>query len=164
MQRSQARETAFIYYFEKLFNPEISWDELTELAAESEVLQGDAFTRTLFEAAVVSVEEADGEIRRYLKNWRLERLPKTVLAILRLSVAELLSTKDVPPGVVANEAVELAKKYATPKDASFINGVLGSFIRARQKPAEPAASAGAEAPAETAAPAGPAADEGAGQA
>ena len=76
-------------------------------------------------------EEIDAEISKYLKKWKLERLPKVSLAILRLSAAEILYSKDVPPGVVANEAVNLAKKYATKEDASFINGVLGSLIRAR---------------------------------
>ena len=131
LPRSQSRETAFIYYFEKLFHPEATYVELRELAEEVDLPFGDGFTETLFTQTVESSERTDEIIRRYLKKWRLERLPKTVLAILRLSVAEIMCTKDVPPAVIANEAVELAKKYASPQDASFINGLLGSFIRER---------------------------------
>lgn len=51
------------------------------------------------------------------------------LTVLRLSFCELLYFPDIPVRVSINEAVELAKKYATEEDASYINGVLGTFVR-----------------------------------
>lgn len=136
MSRSQSREQAFIFTFEKMFNPELTYDEMLALVAESELFAPDDFTGSLYNLTEQHTEEADAEIKKYLKKWRLERLPKVSLAILRLSVCEILFSGDVPPGVIANEAVNLAKKYATKEDASFINGVLGSLIRART-PQEP---------------------------
>ena len=53
-------------------------------------------------------------------------LKKTSLCILRLSIFEIKYMEDIPVSVSINEAVELAKKYATPEDASFINGILSS--------------------------------------
>ena len=131
MGRSQSREQAFILTFEKMFNPELTYEEMQTLVAESELFTPDDFTGALYQLTESHTEAADTQIRKYLKKWRLERLPKVSLAILRLAVCEILYSGDVPAGVVANEAVNLAKKYATKEDASFINGVLGSLIRAQ---------------------------------
>ena len=132
MKRSQARESAFIMIFETIFNPEYSLAQMKEFAAESELFRIDDFTERLYTAAVTHVEELDAEITKYLKGWRLERLSRPALAILRLAFAELTYLQDVPASVTVNEAVELAKKYAGEKDAPFINGVLGSAVRSRQ--------------------------------
>ena len=58
-----------------------------------------------------------------------ERLSRTTLAILRCAVCEILYLDDVPDSAAVNEAVELGKRYDTEQAASFINGVLGSFLR-----------------------------------
>jgi N utilization substance protein B len=132
MKRSKARESAFILIFENIFNPEYTFEEMRDFAAESEIFEVDAFTEALYTAAVNNTEALDAEIAKYLKNWRIERLSKPALAILRLAFAELIYLGDIPPSVTVNEAVELAKKYAGEKDAPFINGVLGAAVRARQ--------------------------------
>ena len=134
MNRSKARESAFILLFENIFNPEYSFADMKEFASESELFEINGFTEKLYARATENVAVIDEEIRKYLKNWRLERLSKPALAILRLAFAELLYFDDVPASVTVNEAVELAKKYAVDKDAPFINGVLGSAVRARQTP------------------------------
>ena len=132
LSRSRARESAFILIFETIFNPEYSLADMKEFAAESELFEIDEFTEQLYVAAVTNAEALDEEIKKYLKGWRLERLSRPALAILRLAFAELLYCEDVPPSVTVNEAVELAKKYAGDKDAPFINGVLGSAVRSGQ--------------------------------
>ena len=53
-------------------------------------------------------------------------------SVLRLAVYELRSDSDVTPGIVINEAVELAKKYGTENSGRFVNGVLGSLMREEQ--------------------------------
>ena len=58
------------------------------------------------------------------------------LAILRLAVYEILFSDETPTSVAIDEAVELAKEYSTGEDASFINGVLGSFARSLEAPAQ----------------------------
>ena len=133
MKRSQARESAFILIFENMFNPEYSFADMREFAADSELFGIDAFTEKLYTSAVEHANETDAMIEPFLKNWKLSRLPKTVLAILRLAFTELKFFDDIPPSVTANEAVELAKKYAGEKDASFINGVLGSAVRGEKR-------------------------------
>ena len=70
----------------------------------------------------------------YYKNensvgWKVERLPKVSLAILRLALCEIMYIPSIPNGVSINEAVELAKKFSSNEDASFINGILGKYVR-----------------------------------
>ena len=131
MTRSEARESAFILLFESMFNPEYSFADMKEFTAESELFDIDDFTSSLYAFAHDNAERLDGEIVPFLKNWKLERLPRTVLAVLRLSFAQLNYMPDVPASVVVNEAVELTKKYATEKDAAFVNGLLGAVLRDR---------------------------------
>jgi len=129
MTRSEAREGAFILIFENIFNPEYTLDEMKELASDSDVISFNGFSEELYVKTLKNLESTDEEIKKYLKNWRIERLPKTALAILRLAFTEIIYFDTIPAGATVNEAVELAKKYAGEKDASFINGVLGNLIR-----------------------------------
>ena len=74
-------------------------------------------------------DEIDKIISENSVGWKIERLPKVTLAIMRLAFCELLYVPSVPTGVTINEAVELAKKFASQEDASFINGILGKYVR-----------------------------------
>lgn len=132
MTRSQARENAFILTFEKLFNPENSFEDMKALTEETEAFEIDAFTQTLYEKTEEYTGAADELISRYSHGWKVNRLSKVVISILRLAVTEIMTMDEVPDSVSANEAVELAKKYAAPEDASFINGILGSVIRGKK--------------------------------
>ena len=82
--------------------------------------------------------EIDGFIERYAKGWRVERISKTALAILRCAICEILYMEEVPNAAAINEAVELDKGYDEPDTVAFVNGVLGGFMRG-EFPAEEAA-------------------------
>ena len=133
MKRSEAREQAFILSFERIFNMDTELPEMKEIASESELFELDEFAQTLAELVFDKAEELDGVISSFLKGWKIERLPKVVLAVLRLAVAEINYVEDTPDAVVVNEAVELTKKYALEEDASFVNGLLGSVVRSKAK-------------------------------
>ena len=75
------------------------------------------------------LDEIDQLIESKLKNWKLSRISKVSLSILRVAVYELKYMDDVPTNVSINEAVELAKQYANEDDYSFINGVLGAIAK-----------------------------------
>jgi transcription antitermination factor NusB len=62
-------------------------------------------------------------------KWSLSRLSPVDKSILRLSVYHLSFCDDIPPKVVINEAVELAKKFSTAQSPSFVNGVLDAVMR-----------------------------------
>lgn len=130
MTRSEAREQAFIVLFEKIFNNEDSITEIVENAQEAELIKINGFAKTLLSFAQDNSDAIDETIMSNLKGWSIQRLPKVSLAILRLAVAEIMYCDEVPAGVSVNEAVELAKKYGTADDASYINGVLGAVAKA----------------------------------
>ncbi|HHV98065.1 MAG TPA: transcription antitermination factor NusB [Clostridiaceae bacterium] len=72
-----------------------------------------------------NVEYIDGTIEKYSKGWKLSRISKIDLSILRLSIYEMKFRNDIPYSVSINEAIELAKKYSTEESGAFINGILG---------------------------------------
>lgn len=83
--------------------------------------------------ALEKVEEnkeiIDKKIEDALTNWKIDRISKVNLSILRLSIAEMLYLEDVPGRVSINEAIELTKKYSDEKSVSFINGVLDKVLK-----------------------------------
>jgi len=76
------------------------------------------------------VEELDGYVARYSQRWKVSRISRTALNVLRCAIYELLYMPEIPPAAAINEAVELAKSYDEPETVSFINGILGSVVRA----------------------------------
>lgn len=74
-------------------------------------------------------EEIDEQIRRYARGWKLERISRTALAVLRAALCEIMFMDDIPDAAAINEAVELAKGYDEPDTVAFINGVLGAYMR-----------------------------------
>lgn len=69
-------------------------------------------------------EAIDEVIAANLHNWKIDRISKINLTILRLAAYELLYNEEVPKGVAINEALEITRKYSDEKSISFINGVL----------------------------------------
>ena len=133
MNRSQEREQAFILLFERGFNRDTEILDLYNMAIESDFLEESDFTKRLATETVANLDEIDAKIKEYTVGWTLDRITKVSLSILRIAVCEILFFDDVPVGVSINEAVELAKNYATKEDSQFINGVLGSIARAMEK-------------------------------
>lgn len=62
-------------------------------------------------------------------KWQLSRLSTVDKSILRLAVYQLKFCTDIPPRVVINEAIELAKKFSTDKSSAFVNGVLDAVLK-----------------------------------
>jgi N utilization substance protein B len=76
-------------------------------------------------------------ISNYCAVWKRDRIPKDYLTLLRFAIYDILHCVEIPQSVSINEAVELAKEYSTQDSAKFINGILGSFARARTTPSLP---------------------------
>ena len=131
MNRRKSREAAFLILFEQSFRGG-ELREIAELARECRELEFDDEALQLAEGVSSHQAELDAEIGRYLKNWTLDRISRVALVLLRCSVYEFWLSKTVPQEISINEAVELAKKYTTPEDVAFINGILGSVSRGAQ--------------------------------
>jgi N utilization substance protein B len=74
-------------------------------------------------------DEIDEKIQTNLVSWKLNRISKINLSILRICVYEIFYMGEIPPKVSVNEGIELAKKYSEDKAPKFINGVLGNFVK-----------------------------------
>lgn len=87
-------------------------------------VQPEAFADVLVTGVGEHGDEIDELLRRYARNWDLERMPAVDRALLRIGVFELAHLPDVPTGAVISEAVELAKRYSTDHSGKFVNGML----------------------------------------
>lgn len=79
-------------------------------------------------------ENIDNNIEKHSKGWKLSRISRVDLSILRLSIYEMCYRKDIPLNVSINEAVELAKHYSGDESGSFVNGILGNVAKMRLLP------------------------------
>lgn len=125
MTRRQAREEAFILIFEKQFN-DSPLAEILELAVQVRNFEPDEYIKKTFFGVYDNVEELDSIISDNAIGWSINRISKTALAVLRLSIFEILYCDDIDTAVSINEAVEILKKYATDSDAKYVNGILSS--------------------------------------
>ncbi len=82
------------------------------------------FARRLVSGVVTHREEIDQLIEQSTDHWKLSRMPKVDLAILRLASYELLFCPDIPLNVSIDEAIEVSKRFSSEDSATFINGVL----------------------------------------
>ena len=91
-----------------------------------------AYITRVLDGVVNHLDELDREIEAASRDWRVERMPRVDLTILRLATWEILHEEDVPGSVAINEAVELASRYSEPASGRFINGVLGTILRKKE--------------------------------
>ena len=87
------------------------------------------YIKKVVEGTINHREELDACIEKYSKGWKISRISRTALSILRTALFEVLYVDDVPDSVAINEAVELSKGYEDQETVSFINGILGSYMR-----------------------------------
>jgi len=88
-----------------------------------------AYIRALVTGVAEHRDELDGYISRYTQGWKISRISRTALAVLRCALYELLYMPEVPNAAAINEAVELAKTFDEPETVRFVNGILGAFMR-----------------------------------
>jgi len=93
----------------------------------------DAFTRELVQGVLDKREILDQHLVVYLTGWQVDRLSRVDRQILRLAAYELLYRQDVPPKVVINEAIEVAKHFGQDENGKFVNGVLGRMLKEREE-------------------------------
>lgn len=131
LSRREVREQCFTILFEKTFTDD-SIQDIIDNAVESRMLEIDKFTMRLLGSYEENSNAIDEIISQNIKGWKLSRLSRVTLSVLRLAVTEILYL-NTPNSVVINEAVEISKIYAAPKEVPFINGVLGSVAATSEK-------------------------------
>ena len=142
--RTVAREIAVHYAFElgfsnltaqELLEQELTQERFGEIAeidplyAEFPDEKQCAYICKLVEGVGEHGYELDEYISKYAIGWKFQRIPRIAAAIMRVAMYEVLYMPEIPASAAINAAVDLAKKYDEPKVASFVNGILGSFVR-----------------------------------
>ncbi|MBF1719801.1 MAG: transcription antitermination factor NusB [Streptococcus sp.] len=88
-----------------------------------------AYSIALVRGVQNNVEKIDELIEKYLKGWKLNRIVRLDLIIMRVAIFEMTSPElEVPQTVALNEAIEIAKTYSDEKSAKFINGILSNLV------------------------------------
>lgn len=135
MDRSRLREYVFKAVFQLEFIEETEqkdrFEQFLSLHLEDESEKTRTYITEKLQNIVGRLSDIDGMIAANTRGWRIERLNKADLAILRLGVYELIFDEDIPVSVAISEAVVLAKRFSTPKSASFINGILAQIAKDR---------------------------------
>jgi transcription antitermination protein NusB len=131
MNRRYSREHAMKLLFGLDFNDDNA-EVLLENYIENNPIDMEKIDMDYVKDAVNGVMEnkieIDKAIEKNISNWKMDRLSKVDLSILRLCVYEILYKKDIPDKVSVNEAINLSKKYSGAKSPAFINGVLSKFL------------------------------------
>ena len=129
MTRREAREQAFILTFEREFRAGEVPEELYAFELEAQGLRDAAYTKALFLGTMEKSAEIDAVIESASTAWKVGRISRVSLAVLRIAVYEMLFGGAVEYAIAINEAVELAKKYEGKEGAAFVNGVLGGIAK-----------------------------------
>ena len=131
MNRSLAREETF----KLLYSLEIQKENLkeqTEIYLENEEISDEKtklYINDIVEGIEKNITEIENKISENLKkDWKIERISKINLVLLKLAIYEIIYT-ETPYKVVINEVVELAKKYGDDTSPNFINGILASIVK-----------------------------------
>jgi N utilization substance protein B len=101
------------------------------------------FIKQLVLGVTKQAAELDKQLQPVAPEWPIDQIARMDRLVLRIGLYELENESDVPPKVVINEAVELAKAFGGDNSSKFINGVLGTLLRQREgdKPAPKAKKA-----------------------
>ena len=111
------------------------WGQALELPPPTvEETAQSVFADTLIKGCLENRGEADELIKKYCKNWDLNRIAVVDRNILRLAIYEMLHRDDIPPVVSINEAVDVAKRFSTEDSGRFVNGILDKIRLGLMRP------------------------------
>ncbi|MCH4007406.1 MAG: transcription antitermination factor NusB [Eubacterium sp.] len=124
MSRKQAREWMMQVYYQMDVLKDFDPDHEDSILTQKKMDEQEDYCRTLYRVLIKHKDLLDHYIDSFSIGWKIDRMAKTDLAILRLAAAEILYMSDIPVAVSINEAVGLAKRYGTDESPRFINAIL----------------------------------------
>lgn len=132
MNRKKSRE----YLMQLVYQMQISKEsagEVYDSFMENEDISKDGLDLTYIKSCLIGImtnkDILDEKISENLVNWKINRISKVNLSILRVAVYELIYKEDIPAKVAINEAIELCKEFSDEKSVSFVNGVLDKIYK-----------------------------------
>lgn len=132
MNRKKSREIAMEQLFSMILSKNTLEEAIEIISEELDIDKNEIDVTYIVQILSLlenNKEAIDNKIESSLDNWKLERISKVNLAILRLALVEMFYLDDVPGKVAINEAIELTKKYSDEKSVSFVNGVLDKVFK-----------------------------------
>lgn len=131
MSRKTAREVAMKLAFASLLGGEDTYEAVLDKSGilEAPTAEDAAFSQEVLRGIEAHREEIDARIDEMAIGWRIGRMPRVDLSILRVAIYEMLYREDIPAGVSINEAVELAKAFGGERSSAYINGMLGTLAK-----------------------------------
>ena len=128
MTRTQARQLLMQMVFQMEAQQDFSEETMQKLTREHQIPGShQEYIEITFRAIRDNITAIDESINKYSRHWKVTRMPKADLAILRTAVGEIYYKEDVPNSVAINEAVNLAKTFGGDDSPAFINGILGNI-------------------------------------
>ncbi|KRQ86832.1 hypothetical protein ABG79_01323 [Caloramator mitchellensis] len=131
MSRKNAREKAMTLLYQMEISQSSAEEVINDFYENNEIKFSNDdidYIKDCISGIEKNLNIIDGYIEKYAQGWKLNRIAKVDISIMRLAIFEMLKREDVPNPVAVNEAIELAKKYGTDNSAAFINGILGKVI------------------------------------
>lgn len=111
-------------------SPDNADKDMAQDAEQQETTAPQGFAWELVEGVWSHGTDLDETIGRFSRNWRVDRMGRIELTLLRMSIYEMLYRDDVPAKVTINEALELAKQFGEDKARPFVNGILDAAAKA----------------------------------
>ena len=106
------------------------WEEVTERVLKNNKISIDnkSFVRNIIKGVMDNKAKIDVLISEFARSWSTEQMATIDRSLLRMSVYELMFDASLPPKVVINEAIELAKGFGGDNSSKFMNGILGALL------------------------------------
>ncbi|SHI69678.1 NusB antitermination factor [Dethiosulfatibacter aminovorans DSM 17477] len=133
MSRKETREELMKLFYQLDMTDKIEGFNAEEYVKSLEMKVDDKYFIETADNFVNNLTEIDESIEKYSNGWKLNRIAKVDLAILRLAVCEMEYDESIPVSVSINEAVEISKKYSNSDAHKFINGILGNLSRSKDQ-------------------------------
>jgi len=128
MGRRFSREIAMKLLYQMQFQQDNKEEQLKEVLEKYPFNEKEReYVEDVVNGVLNNLDKIDKLIEQRAIGWKLNRIPKVDLALLRLGIYEILFRDDIPYTVTINEAVELAKKYSTEESGAFINGIFSNI-------------------------------------
>lgn len=128
--RRQAREVALQILFQLEFSPDIVVADLLQLIGQQIPREAMAYAESLVAGVKANKTEIDARLQSVSSHWKVERMTLVDRNVLRLAVFEMkFASEKLDAAIIMNEAIEIARKFASPESGSFVNGLLDQIAR-----------------------------------
>jgi len=125
LARERVLQTLYAYEISRTSPEFLSADIFKDIEDQAAL----EFARKLFRDTLENTSALDSIIQRHLEHWDISRVNPVDRSLLRMGVAEILYSLEIPTKVTINEIIELAKRYSTEESPKFVNGILDASLR-----------------------------------